>query len=222
MTLRVLVVDDHQLVRRGVVTMLESDPDIDVVGEAKDGQEAVESAILLRPDLVLMDLRMPVMDGVAAIKAILGGAGGTGGAGRPGSGPERENGLPRILVLTTYDTDADIYRALEAGAFGYLLKDIPSQELRDAVWSAAKGEHQVLDETVAQRLDDSPMVDPLTSRELDILRLVAEGKTNAAAGSVLALSEATVKTHLQNVYRKLGVNDRAGMVYEATRRGWLS
>jgi len=203
---RVLVVDDHPVVRDGIIGMVTSAPDVEVVGEAGDGAEAVRQARVLEPDVVLMDLRMPRMDGVAAIRELV------------------RAGIPaRVVVLTTYDGDADVLPAIEAGAIGYLLKDAPRDDLLRAVRSAARGE-AALAPSVASRLVNRirmPEASLLTPRELEVLALVAGGATNRAAGERLHLSEATVKTHLLSIYAKLGVGDRAAAVAEGFRRGLL-
>ncbi|MGZ4546661.1 MAG: response regulator, partial [Blastococcus sp.] len=204
MTTRVLVVDDHPVVRGGVVGWLAAQPDIDVVGEAGDGLEALAAVAEHTPDVVLMDLRMPRMDGVTATGRIT--------AAHPGV---------RVLVLTTYDTDADIVRAVEAGATGYLLKDTPLAQLADAVRAAARGE-TVLAPPVAARLVSrmrAPAVDAPTARELEVLAGVARGLTNADIGRELFIGEATVKTHLLRVFAKLGVDDRTRAVLVAVERG---
>ncbi|MGZ4549662.1 MAG: response regulator [Blastococcus sp.] len=206
MTTRVLVVDDHPVVRGGVVGWLAAQPDIDVVGEAGDGLEALAAVAEHTPDVVLMDLRMPRMDGVTATGRIT--------AAHPGV---------RVLVLTTYDTDADIVRAVEAGATGYLLKDTPLAQLADAVRAAARGE-TVLAPPVAARLVSrmrAPAVDAPTARELEVLAGVARGLTNADIGRELFIGEATVKTHLLRVFAKLGVDDRTRAVLVAVERGLL-
>ncbi|MGJ4845941.1 response regulator [Leifsonia sp. Le1] len=203
---RLLVVDDHPVVRDGIVGMVSSDAGIEVVGEASDGAEAVRLAGALQPDVVLMDLRMPGMDGVAAIRELL-----------------RLGVRSRIVVLTTYDSDADVLPAIEAGATGYLLKDVPRDELVRAVHAAANG-HSALAPSVASRLVDrvrTPEASLLSPRELQVLALVADGATNREAGARLHLSEATVKTHLLSIYAKLGVGDRAAAVAEGFRRGLL-
>ena len=205
-TIRLLVVDDHPVVRDGIVGMVSSDPDIEVVGEAAEGGEAVQLARVLLPDVVLMDLRMRGMDGVAAIREL------------------SRLGLPsRVVVLTTFDGDADVLPAIEAGATGYLLKDAPRADLLRAIRAAAAGE-AVLAPSVATRLVGrvrAPEHELLTSRELEVLALVADGATNRAAGERLHLSEATIKTHLLSIYAKLGVGDRAAAVAEGFRRGLL-
>ncbi|HLL62821.1 MAG TPA: response regulator transcription factor [Propionibacteriaceae bacterium] len=204
--LRVVVVDDHPVVRDGLRGMLDGQPDLTVVGEAGDGREAVTVVARERPDVVLMDLRMPVLDGVAAIARIT--------AGQPGV---------RILVLTTYDEDHDIVRAIEAGARGVLLKDAPREDLFRAIRSAARGE-MVLARTVTARMFGrlrAPQEHTPTDRELEVLTLVARGLTNRAIGRELALSEATVKTHLVHLFTKLGVADRTAAVTAALDRGLI-
>ena len=206
MTIRVLVVDDHPVVRSGLVGMLDVEDDLDVVGEAGDGEEAVTRVAALRPDVVLMDLRMPRLDGVGATTRIV-----------------RDFPDCRVLVLTTYDTDADILRAVEAGATGYLLKDTPRAQLVDAVRAASRGE-TVLAPVVAARLVSrlrAPAPDPLTPREVEVLAAVARGLSNAEIGRSLFIGEATVKTHLLRVFAKLGVDDRTRAVTVAMERGLL-
>ena len=206
-TVRVLVVDDHPVVRGGLVGWLAAQPDLEVVGEAGDGLEALAAVAEHAPDVVLMDLRMPRMDGVAATERIT--------AAHPGV---------RVLVLTTYDTDADIVRAVEAGAAGYLLKDTPLPQLAEAVRAAARGE-TVLAPPVAARLMSrmrAPAVDAPTARELEVLAGVARGLTNAEIGRELFIGEATVKTHLLRVFAKLGVDDRTRAVMVAVERGLLA
>jgi len=202
----VLIVDDHPVVRDGLRGMLAADPGFTVVGEAATGAEAVTVAAAVRPDVVLMDLRMPVMDGVSAIAAL------------------RDKGVEaRVLVLTTYDTDRDVVPAIEAGATGYLLKDAPREELFRAIRAAFRGE-AVLSPSVATRLMGqlrTPAQEPLSQRELEVLRLIAQGTTNREAAAQLFISEATVKTHLLHIYAKLGVKDRAAAVAEAFSRGLL-
>jgi DNA-binding NarL/FixJ family response regulator len=204
--IRVLVVDDHPVVRAGLAGLLAGEPDLDVVGEAGDGAEAVRLVGELRPDVVLMDLRMPVLDGVAATEAIR--------AGHPGA---------RVLVLTTYESDGDILRAVEAGATGYLLKDTPRDQLVAGIRAAARGE-TVLAPSVASRLVSQVRGGPaerLTPRELDVLAGVARGLSNAGIGRELFIGEATVKTHLLRVFAKLGVDDRTRAVTVALERGIL-
>ncbi len=203
---RVLVVDDHPVVRGGLVAWLAAQDDLDVVGEAADGLEALAQVAATAPDVVLMDLRMPRMDGVTAIERLA--------ATHPGV---------KVLVLTTYDTDADIVRAVAAGATGYLLKDAPLPQLADAVRAAARGE-TVLAPPVAARLVSqlrAPAVEAPTARELEVLAGVARGLTNAEIGRELFIGEATVKTHLLRVFAKLGVDDRTRAVMVAVERGLL-
>jgi DNA-binding NarL/FixJ family response regulator len=204
--IRVLVVDDHPVVRSGLIGMLDAEADLGVVGEAGDGEEAILRVAALEPDVVLMDLRMPRLDGVGATSRIV--------AEHPGS---------RVLVLTTYDTDADIVRAVAAGATGYLLKDTPRRQLVDAVRAAARGE-TVLAPPVAARLVSrmrTPVAEALTPREVEVLRAVARGLSNAEIGRELFIGEATVKTHLLRAFAKLGVDDRTRAVTVAMERGIL-
>ena len=205
--IRLLIVDDHPVVRDGLRGMFTGADGFEVVGEAGNGAQGVRLASSLRPDVVLMDLRMPELDGVSAIRQLV------------------SLGVPcRVLVLTTYDTDSDVVPAIEAGATGYLLKDAPREELFRAVRSAARGE-AVLSPSVASRLMGrvrSPAQDPLSGRELEVLGLIARGATNREAAGKLFISEATVKSHLLHIYAKLGVNDRAAAVATAFERGLLT
>jgi DNA-binding NarL/FixJ family response regulator len=188
------------------VGWLAAQEDIDVVGEAGDGLEALAAVAEHAPDVVLMDLRMPRMDGVTATERIVG-----------------AHPTVRVLVLTTYDTDADIVRAVEAGAAGYLLKDTPLPQLAEAVRAAARGE-TVLAPPVAARLVSrmrAPAIDTPTPRELEVLAGVARGLTNVEIGRELFIGEATVKTHLLRVFAKLGVDDRTRAVLVAVERGQL-
>jgi DNA-binding NarL/FixJ family response regulator len=205
--LRIVVVDDHPVVRDGIRGMIDGQPDLVVVGDAGDGNEAVSVVVRERPDVVLMDLRMPRADGVTAIEAL--------GRAAPGV---------RILVLTTYDADHDIVRAMEAGALGVLLKDAPREELFRAVRAAGRGEMVLAPAVTARlfgRLHRAPEQAP-TERELEVLTLVAQGLTNRAIGRQLAVSEATVKTHLVHVFTKLGVTDRTAAVTAALDRGLIA
>jgi DNA-binding NarL/FixJ family response regulator len=204
--IRVLVVDDHPVVRDGLRGVLEGDPDFAVVGEAGDGAEALQRVASGEVDVVLMDLRMPRMGGVEAIAALA-----------------TQAPAVRVLVLTTYDTDSDVLAAIEAGATGYLLKDAPREELLRAVRAAHRGE-SVLSPAVAGRLMGrvrTPASTPVSDRELDVLKLIAGGATNKEAAAKLFISEATIKTHLLHVYDKLGVRDRAAAVSEAYKRGLI-
>ncbi|MEU8781753.1 response regulator transcription factor [Streptomyces sp. NPDC048637] len=202
-----LIVDDHPVVRNGLRGMFSADHRFEVLGEAGDGAEAIATAEKLRPDVILMDLRMPRTDGVTAIKELT------------------KRGVPaRVLVLTTYDTDSDVVPAIEAGATGYLLKDAPVEELFRAVEAAAQGQ-AVLSPSIATRLMGQvrrPAPAPLSARELEILELIAKGSTNREAAQKLFISEATVKTHLLHVYAKLGVSDRAAAVAAGFSQGYLT
>ena len=205
--IRVLIADDHPVVRDGLSGLFTADPEFEVLGGAADGAEAVRLGRALQPDVILMDLRMPRMDGVTAITELA-----------------RAGVSARVLVLTTYDTDSHVLPAIEAGATGYLLKDAPREELLRAVRAAARGE-AVLSPAVATRLMGrmrAPEAEPLSQRELDVLRLVAEGTTNRESAARLFISEATVKTHLAHIYAKLGVSDRAAAVAVAFGRGLLT
>ena len=204
--IRVLLVDDHPVVRAGIEGILNSQADIEVVGEASDGIEAICLNQTLQPDVILMDLQMPKMDGVTAIKAI-----------------HEQANPPHILVLTTYDTDADIVQAIQAGATGYLLKDTPREDFFAAVRQVAKGE-AVLTPVVASRLMAhmrAPAEEQLSERELEVLALVAQGHSNQDIAKQLHISAATVKTHLIHIYGKLGVNDRTAAVTTALEKGVL-
>lgn len=206
---RVLVVDDHPVVRSGLIGMLAVTDDIEVVGEAGDGEEALALVESTRPDVVLMDLRMPRRDGVSATGAIV--------SGYPAT---------KVLVLTTYDTDTDILHAVEAGAAGYLLKDTPHAELLDGIRAASRGE-TVLAPPVAARLMSrlrtpaAPAAVQPSPRELEVLAAVARGLSNAEIGRELFIGEATVKTHLQRLFAKLEVDDRTRAVTVAIERGLL-
>jgi DNA-binding NarL/FixJ family response regulator len=204
--IRLLIVDDHPVVRDGLRGMFAGDDRFEVVGEAGNGHEALAVARSVRPDVVLMDLRMPGMDGVTTIGAL-----------------QQQGSTARVLVLTTYDTDSDVLPAIKAGATGYLLKDAPREELFRAVSAAHRGE-SVLSPSVAGRLMGqlrSPGREPLSQRELEVLTLISQGSSNRETASKLFISEATVKTHLLHVYAKLGVRDRAAAVAAAFERGLL-
>ena len=204
--IRLLIADDHPVVRDGLSGMFSGDDGFEVIGEAANGAQADTLACALEPDVILMDLRMPEMDGVAAIAELA-----------------RRKVAARVLVLTTYDTDSDVVRAVEAGATGYLLKDSPREDLLRAVRAAARGE-AALSPSVATRLLGqvrAPAQEPLSQREFEVLELVARGATNREAAAKLFISEATVKTHLLHIYAKLGVSDRAAAVAEGFQRGLL-
>ena len=239
---RLVVADDHPVVRSGIVGMFSSEADLAVVGEAADGAQAVALVAELAPDVVLMDLRMPGVDGVEAIRRISAGAGtahGAAGAGTAhgavGAGTAAHAPAPRIVVLTTYDTDGDILRAVEAGAIGYLLKDSAREDILAAVRAAAVG-RSALSPTVTTRLlgaargaGQSAAGAPrgarvpvsLSPREREVLAAVSRGLSNSQIGVELYITEATVKTHLLRAYAKLGVDSRAAAVTEALRRGLL-
>ncbi|WP_241383684.1 response regulator [Rhodococcus sp. CH91] len=204
--IRLVVVDDHPIVRGGLRDTFADAEDIVVVGEAGDGDEGIECAKELAADVVLMDLRMPRMDGVAATAAL------------------RER-VPsaRVLILTTFDSESDVLPAIEAGAIGYLLKDARPDELMRAVRAAARGE-SVLAPSVTQHLMGQirrPGAGTLTDREKQVLQLVANGNSNREAATALFIGEASIKTHLQHIYDKLGVRDRASAVAEGYRRRLL-
>ena len=204
--IRLLIVDDHPVVRDGLRGMFAGDDRFTVLGEAGNGQEALAVAGSVDPDVVLLDLRMPVMDGVTTIRELA-----------------SRGSRARVLVLTTYDTDSDVLPAIRAGATGYLLKDTPREELFRAVTAAHRGE-AVLSPSVAGRLMGelrSPAREPLSQRELEVLTLISQGSTNRETAGKLFISEATVKTHLLHAYAKLGVRDRAAAVAAAFERGLL-
>ena len=211
--IRLLIVDDHPIMRDGLRGVFRGDEDFEVTGEASDGAEAIQLAQALHPDVILMDLRMPGMGGVEAITRL------------------RELGHPaRVLILTTYDTDRDVLPAIEAGATGYLLKDAPRDELIRAVRAAHRGQ-SVLAPKVASTLVGlvgSPGgrgqrgQENLSPREIEVLKLVADGATNQVAARKLLVSETTIKTHLLHIYTKLGVRDRASAVAAAYKRGLIS
>lgn len=199
--LRVIIADDHPIVREGLHAVVSDQPDMIVAGQAATGTEAVDLALAERPDVILLDLRMPGLNGVDAIAAI------------------RAQWLDaRILVLTTYDGDEDIYRALQAGAQAYLLKDTPRAELLEAIRAVGRGQKRIPPE-VAARLVARIGGPSLTEREIDVLRLMARGHSNKDIGAELHISEGTVKFHVNNILGKLGVDDRTQAVTIALQRG---
>lgn len=199
--IRVLVADDHPVVREGLRALISRRSDMTVIAEASDGAEAVRLFNGHRPDVALIDLRMPGMDGVDAIKAI-----------------RQQFPAARIIVLTTFDGDEDIYRALRAGAKAYLLKDAAREELLDSVRRVCKGE-TYLPSGVAAKLAERVAAPQLTARELDVLRLISAGKSNKEVGSVLLVTEGTVKAHVNSILRKLSVRGRTEAVAFAIKRG---
>ena len=209
--IRLLIVDDHPIVRAGLVGLLADEPGFEVIAEAADGDEAVRLAIEAHPDVILMDLRMPVLDGVAATARIVAARDGAAG--------------PRVLILTTYESDDQILAAIEAGASGYLLKAAPREEIVAGIRSVAAGQ-SALSPAVAVRLVErmrqpEPAASALTPRETDVLRLVAAGHGNRQIAVQLGIGESTVKTHLLRVYDKLGVDSRTRAVTLALERGLL-
>jgi DNA-binding NarL/FixJ family response regulator len=213
MTVRVLLVDDQALFREALATLLEVRAEIEVVGEAADGEQALRQAVATRPDVVLMDLRMPVLDGIAATRRLR----------------EDHPGV-RVLALTTFDGDEEVFAALRAGAVGYLLKDVSGDRLVEAVLAAARGE-SVLQPSVAARVVArvaempepavEPIATPLSDRELEVLRHLAEGRSNREIAAALFLTEGTVKNHVTSVLSKLGVRDRTQAALRAHRLGLL-
>jgi len=202
-TIRVLVVDDHPLLRSGITAVIAGAKDIALVGEATNGQEAIESFRTHRPDVTLMDLQMPVMNGIDAIVAI-----------------RQEFPNARFIVLTTYDGDVQALRALKAGATGYLLKGMLREELVDAIRAIHAGRRKIPPE-IAAGIAEHVADDALTDREIEVLRRVAMGTPNKVIAAELSLAEATVKTHMKSILSKLGANDRTHGVTIATKRGFL-
>lgn len=205
-SIRLLIVDDHPVVRTGLAGMLAGESDFVVVGEAPDGVQALEAITHHRPDVVLLDLRMPRLDGVGVLEAL-----------------DRTNGTPRVLVLTTYDADGDILRAIDAGADGYLLKDAPRDQLFAAIRATMRNESW-LAPTVATRLMTrlrAPTGETLSQREVEVLSLASRGASNKEIAADLVISQATVKSHLIRIYRKLNVADRTAAVTVALERGLI-
>jgi len=219
MTVRILIVDDQPLFREGLWTLLSVWSDLEVVGEAGNGQEAIRLTADLLPDVILMDLRMPVLDGVNATRRIM-----------------AEHPEMRIIVLTTFDDDEHIFDGLRAGAVGYLLKDVPSKKLVEAIHATVRGE-SFLHPSVAAKLvaeftrvtagnqtpspDQSELIEPLSERELEILQIVATGASNKEIASQLYIAEGTVKNHLTNILGKLGVRDRTQAALKARELGFI-
>jgi two-component system NarL family response regulator len=200
-TIHVLVVDDHPPMRMGLVALIRSQRGMDVVAEASDGEEAIEVYDDVRPDVVLMDLRMPGMGGVEAILAI-----------------RQKHPEARVIVLSTYDLDEDIHRALQSGAQSYLLKDMPIEEIASTIRAVHAGD-ALLPRQVAQRLTERSAREQLTERERDVLESLIKGRSNKEIASSLCLSEDTVKSHLKTLFAKLRVRDRTGAAVEAIRHG---
>ena len=198
-----LTADDHPMIRAGLSAVLDAEPDMRVLAEAANGEEALEKYREFQPDVALMDLRMPLMDGLAALQAIL--------SEFPGA---------RIIVLTTYDGDEDIHRALSAGAKGYLLKDTLRTELISAVRAVHGGKRGIPPVVAARLAEFTPRV-ALTPRELEVLRLVTRGLTNADVATAIGRTEGTVKVHLKNILQKLGAPDRTAAVTIALQRGFI-
>ena len=211
-TIRVMIVDDHTVVRDGVATMLGRQDDISVVGEAANGREAVDIAKSLNPDVILMDLRMPEMDGVEAMRHI-----------------REDNQEVKFIVLTTFDTDEYIFHAIEVGAKGFLLKDASREELFEAVRAVHRGESLVQPGVAARLLDrfaelsrPTPAEPLLSARELEVVQLMSTGAANKEIAASLSISESTVKTHVANIFQKLDVNDRTGAVTTAVQKGIIT
>lgn len=215
--IRVLVCDDQMLVRTGLVTIIDAQPDLEVAGECGDGQAAVDLAERLRPDVVLMDVRMPVLDGIEATRRIAGAA---------------VNDPVKVLVLTTFNLDRYVYEALRAGASGFLLKDAPPSQLLQGIRTVATGA-ALLDPGVTRALvgryaarirpaDDTPPETPLTPRELEVLRLIADGRSNREIAAALVISPETVKTFVSRILAKLGLRDRVQAVVYAHRHGLVT
>jgi DNA-binding NarL/FixJ family response regulator len=211
-SIRVLLADDERLVRAGFRMILKAEPDIDVVGEAADGLEVVEEATRLRPDVVLMDIRMPTLDGLEATRRLL----------------ARPDPRPRVIVLTTFDRDEYVYAALRAGASGFLLKDAPEDRLLAAIRVAADGgsmfapsatRHLIEEFARRTRREAPPQLEQLTPRELEVLRLIAAGLSNEEIAAKLVVSEHTAKTHVAHILRKLNLRDRTQAVVLAYESG---
>jgi DNA-binding NarL/FixJ family response regulator len=199
--IRILVADDHFIVRMGLIALVNTEPDMVIVGEAADGHQAVDLFSKHKPDLVLMDLRMPIKDGIEATIEI-----------------REEDPNARVLMLTTFDGDTDIYKALQAGAHGYVLKNATGQELIPAIQAVASGQRWIPKE-IAKRLASRKLFEELTQREVQVLQLLVKGLANKQIGEHLSISEHTVKDHLKSVFGKLQVEDRTEAVTAAIQRG---
>jgi len=209
--IKILIADDHPVVREGLSAMLSKQPDIDVVGEAGNGREAIEKTRESRPDVVLMDLRMPEVDGVEAMRQI------------SATNPET-----RFIVLTTYDNDEYIFKGIEAGARAYLLKDSPREDLFTAIRAVYRGESLIQPAVAGKLLDRFAELsrqvqapESLSGREIEVVKLMAEGTANKQIAAGLHISESTVKTHIQTIFQKLGVSDRTGAVTQSIRKGFI-
>jgi len=201
--IRVLAADDHPLIRAGLVAFLATEPDLQVVAEAANGEEALEKYRELRPDIVLMDLSMPIMDGLSATRAIL-----------------DEFPDARVIVLTTYDGDEDIHRALDAGATGYLLKDMVAADVLSVIRTVYGGRRGIPHAVAAKLAEHTPRI-PLTPRETEVLSLLAKGLSNAEIAARIGRTEGTVKVHIKNILQKLDASDRTEAVTTAVRRGFI-
>jgi len=217
--IRILLADDHVILRQGTAELLRKEADIEVVGEADDGQQAIDLAVRLQPDIIVMDVRMPVLSGVEATRRI-------------------REAMPKVqvLVLTAYDDDQYIFSLLQAGASGYLLKTAPMNELVNAIRLVRSGESP-LDPSIARKVvirmagdqasgvssgDEASLIQPLTSREQEVLQLLSQGLNNQAIAEALYVSDRTVQAHLTNIFAKMGVSSRLEAVLTAIRRGWLT
>ncbi|MDD5701970.1 MAG: response regulator transcription factor [Dehalococcoidales bacterium] len=209
--INIIIADDHPVVREGLSSMLGREPDFNIVGEARNGLEAIDMAINLHPDVMLIDLRMPEVDGVEVMRKI-----------------RSLNPDIKFVILTTYDNDDYIFKGIEAGAQAYLLKDTPREEIFNSIRAVSRGE-TIINPSVATKVIDQYRslsrqvheVGPFSSRELEILKLTAKGLATKDMASELSISEGTVKTHTHNIFQKLGVNNRMAAVYEATKLGYL-
>ncbi|MFC6883130.1 MULTISPECIES: response regulator [Actinomadura] len=225
MTIRVLIADDQVMIRDGLAALLSSDPEIEVVGQAGNGREAVDLARALDPDVIVMDIRMPEMDGLAATAELVGEP-----AGDPAASPDPAGQRPKVLVLTTFDLDEYVYEALGAGASGFLLKDASAADLVSGVRVVAGGDallapsitRRLIGDFARRRRHQRPSPGAtagLTPRELDVLRLIARGLSNAEIAAELVLAEQTVKTHVGHVLTKLALRDRTQAVVYAYENG---